>query len=233
MEALNVECPCGSKLAFSACHGAAKPASLVTPAPVVVARPTVSRRLDLAAGQNPREGFDGVDLWPGSKYVVDLQSYPWPFDDNSVLELHCSHYVEHIPMEYVDATGKPTTSALGKDGLFKFFDECYRILIPGGKMTVIVPASRNDRAFQDPTHRRFIPAQMFLYLAAEWRKINKLDHYNAECDFGVSANPTISTEFAVLHAEVQQRRFNSEWNIVNDWIANMESKKPCPPGMMF
>ena len=108
-------------------------------------RPLV--RLDLGCGQNPREGFDGVDLLaPNPAYRVDLFSFPFPWADNEVDELHCSHFVEHLPA---------TTTPDGRDYLLAFFDECWRILRPGGTMTVIVPNARSNRAFQDPPYRRW------------------------------------------------------------------------------
>jgi hypothetical protein len=193
-------------------------------------------RLDLGGGQNVREGFEGVDVFPGSKHVVDLFKFPWPFADNSVDELHCSHFVEHIPLrdvEMSDLTPEAQASAahvgrniVGKDMLFAFFDECYRILKPGGDMRVIVPALRNNRAFQDPTHRRFLPAEMFLYLSAEWRKLNRLDHYKAECNFGINVNPTVPSELNLLTPEVATMRINNYWNVVIDWDAQLKSLKP-------
>ncbi len=253
---LDVNCPCQSGKKFALCHGVAGPlipptgatstasggytanfdpgqwdrqpiVPLQPPQPIIVATPAVSRKLDLAAGQNPREGFEGVDLWPGSQHVVDLSEYPWPFEDNSVLELHSSHYIEHIMAGYIDAYGNPVRGWKdGKDALFAFFDECYRILIPGGIMTVICPCARSNRGFQDPTHRRFIVAETFLYLSAEWRKINKLDHYKADCNFGINVVPIVPIEMTVIHAEAANRRMNAEWNTVSDWQATLQSQKP-------
>ena len=55
-------------------------------------------KLDLGAGQSPREGFEGVDLnAPNPAHRVDLFSYPMPWEDSSVDELHCSHFIEHLP----------------------------------------------------------------------------------------------------------------------------------------
>lgn len=187
--------------------------------PAVVVRTKPLLRLDLGAGQSPAEGFEGVDIWRGSKHVVDLLKFPWPFDDNSVEEIHCSHFIEHIPMEMVPHNGK------WKDLFFAFFDECYRILVPGGKMRVICPNARCNRAFQDPTHRRFIVAETFGYLWEDWRKANRLDHYNVECNFGANVNPIVPTELTVLHPDAQARRFNENWNTVLDWDARLVSKK--------
>jgi predicted SAM-dependent methyltransferase len=190
--------------------------------PVQIANPDVTRKLDLACGQSPREGFEGVDIWPGAKHVVDLQQYPWPFKDNSVLEIASSHYLEHVPMYPLRALPDGST----QDQLFAFFDECYRILVPDGWATIIVPNARSNGAFQDPTHRRFIVAETFLYLAKQWREMNKLDHYNVKCDFGIDVQPIIPAEYGTWHAEVQQKRFNHEWNTVISWQARLKALKP-------
>lgn len=187
--------------------------------PVVIAKPEKLLRLDLGAGQSPAEGFEGVDIWSGSKHVVDLMKFPWPFADNSVEEIHCSHFIEHLPMEMVPHNGRL------KDLFFAFFDECYRILVPGGKMRVICPCGRSNRAFQDPTHRRFIVEATFAYLWKEWRVTNKLDHYNVECDFASNVNPVVPTEMTLLHPEAQARRFSESWNVIVDWDARLVSKK--------
>lgn len=211
-----------------------------------LANPVPTLKLDLACGQSPREGFEGVDLLaPNAQHKVDLTKFPWPWADNSVLELHCSHYVEHIPCREVEERDvlAPTgvipggerqivsvaeqklerlQRFVGQDMFLAFFDECYRILVPDGAMKVIVPCGRSNRAFQDPTHRRFLMQESFLYLNAEWRRLNKLDHYRARCNFGASANPTIPVEMTLLHPEAWNRRFNESWNVVIDWMVDLK-----------
>ncbi len=201
--------------------------------PLVVANPVPSLKLDLACGQSPREGFEGVDLLaPNAQHKVDLMKFPWPWADNSVLELHCSHFVEHIDCRTVEERdlvppwGQDQIARfVGKDMLFAFFDECYRILVPGGHMQVIVPCGRSDRAFQDPTHRRFFVQATFAYLSKQWREANKLDHYRVQCDFGSNIGHSMDSALNALHPEVMSRKFNHEWNIVIDWIANLVAIK--------
>lgn len=95
-------------------------------------------------------------------------------------------------------------------------------------MTVICPCARNDRAFQDPTHRRFIVSQTFLYLIKEWRDVNKLDHYNVQCDFNAMCQPaTVNAEVNLLSDAAKSRRFTENWNTIDDWIARLQ-KKPVP-----
>lgn len=191
--------------------------------------PPVTRKLDLACGQAPKEGFEGVDLWCAATHRVDLQKYPWPFETSSIDEVHCSHYCEHIPMEYVDAAGRVTNAANGQDALFRFFDELHRILRPDGWATIIVPNARSNRGFQDPTHRRFFVAETFLYFFAEWRALNRLDHYRVDCNFAGDVVPIIPIEYNALSSEVQTRKFTHEWNTVLDWQAKLKAIKPTAP----
>ncbi len=203
---------------------------------VPLAKPPVTRRLDLACGQTPREGFEGVDIFPGAQHVVNLQHYPWPFEDESVLELHCSHYIEHIPMEYILVEDGKTFLGVSdaqhqraKDSLFAFFDEAWRVLVPDGVMTVIVPAHRSDRAFQDPTHRRFITAQTFAYMNEQWRRDTRLDHYNVTCNFIGDCNPIVDANLQLRYPETAQIKMQKEWNTVLDWIAKLQKKPRLPP----
>lgn len=201
-------------------------AALLVPQTSVLHVPSPTLKLDLACGQTPLDGFEGVDLWcKTAKHQVDLQRYPWPWADNSVDEVFCSHYCEHIPMEYVDERGDVTTSALGKDALFKFFDELWRVLKPDAWATIIVPCARSNRGFQDPTHRRFFVAETFMYLFAEMRRANKLDHYNVSCNFAGDVQSIVPQEMNALSPEAQQRRFNGEWNVIVDWHAKLKAIK--------
>lgn len=215
----------------------------MTDQPVIIEGTQRLLKLDLGCGQNPREGFEGVDLYaPNATHKVDLFKLPFPWADGSVAEIHCSHFLEHLPARevgYDDLSSAyprscpvfaraPPPDALGKDFLFAFMDECYRVLAPGGVMTIIVPSATSDRGFQDPTHRRFFVQATFLYFAREWRRMNQLDHYRVECDFAVNVNPIIPSELSVLHPEAQARRFNENRNTVLDWHAVL-TKLPLSP----
>lgn len=189
-----------------------------------LAAPVISRKLDLACGQSPAEGFEGVDVWSGAQHVVDLQKFPWPFEDSSVSEVRCSHYIEHIPMYPLVTKADGTT----QDPLFAFFDELYRILVPDGWAEIICPSARSDRGFQDPTHRRFIVENTFAYFWRDWRVSQKLDHYNTNCNFVSSVGRSVPIEMNALSAEAQQMRFQYYWNCVWDYVVKMQAKKDPP-----
>ena len=197
-------------------------AKLVTT--TTLARPAPTLKLDLASGQVPADGFEGVDIFSGAKHVVNLMKYPWPFADESVAELRCSHFIEHIPMIYVNELGDevPMGTPGAKDAWMRFFEECHRILVPDGWLEVIVPNARHNRAFQDPTHRRFHVAESFFYLGATERASMGLGHYNTFVNFAGSVNSTIMQELSVRAPEVQQNAFQKEWNAVLDWVVKLK-----------
>ena len=186
-------------------------------------------KLDLGSANRPREGFESVDLYhPDATHKVDLWKFPFPWADNSVEELSCTHFLEHLPAREVLRSECNVRGFKYEnwDFFFAFMSECYRILIPGGKMFVVVPNARCNRAFQDPTHRRFFVAETFFYLSKEWRIANGLDHYQVDCDFAGDVNPAIPQELSLFHPDVQAKRFMHEWNTVMDWHAVLISKKP-------
>jgi predicted SAM-dependent methyltransferase len=214
------------------------------PKPTLVeAKSTPSLRLDLGCGQNPKEGFEGVDMYGDkAKHKVDLFKFPWPFEDNSVEEIHASHFLEHVPAREVEerdieyptnVLGAPvafprhsrdriTAQFLGADMLFAFMDECYRILKPDCWMHVVVPSGRSNRAFWDPTHRRFFMQETFLYFARDWRKMQGLDHYRIACNFGVEVTHSMPQEEGLKSNEAQSARFSTLWNVTVDWHAKLK-----------
>lgn len=188
------------------------------PQPVVIATVEQPIKLDLGCGQNPREGFEGVDIGGDvAKYKQDLLKFPWQWATSSVDEINCSHFIEHIPQ---------ANDETGKNLFFAFFDECYRVLKPKGTMSCCWPALQSVRAFQDPTHTRYVPAETMLYLSDEWRELNKLDHYRVDCNFAVSVNPTVQQAETLRHPVVGTNRMREMWNVAVDFHAVLTAIKP-------
>jgi predicted SAM-dependent methyltransferase len=105
-------------------------------------------KVDLACGQKKKEGFKGIDQAniEGVDYVHNLMEFPWPFEDGSVYEFNCSHYVEHIPIQLLDGTY----------GLNRFMEEVWRCLMDKGTIAIQCPYYMSIECWQDPTHTRAI-----------------------------------------------------------------------------
>jgi SAM-dependent methyltransferase len=169
-------------------------------------------KLNLACGDVKIDGYIGVDIkkTDACDRVMDLQKFPWDFEDNSVDEIICTHYVEHTP------------------DLIKFMDECYRILKPAefdpklpnkpisGFMTIVAPYYTSMRCWQDPTHLRAISEASFLYFNKKWREMNKLEHYDIKCDFDYSYGYNLDPYWACKNTELQAYAIKHYNNVVTD-----------------
>ena len=118
-------------------------------------------RLNPGCGNNKIEGYLNVDSQESCApdQVVDLETFPWPFGDNSVDEIIMSHVLEHL--------GET------KEIYLLIITELYRICQPDAEINIMVPHPRHDDFVTDPTHIRPILPQQFHLLSkrlnAEWR----------------------------------------------------------------
>jgi len=116
-------------------------------------------KLDIGCGPNKKEGFVGMDsiAFPGVDHVCDIRKR-WPFKNGLVTEAHCSHVLEHL-------------TNLGEAWeRTHFFNELYRVLLPGGKCTIIIPHWASNRYYGDPTHKEPFSEMGFYYLSRKWRR---------------------------------------------------------------
>lgn len=152
------------------------------------------KKVDLACGSRKKEGFLGLDkeVSDGVDIVHDLMKFPWPFEDESVYEFNCEHFIEHIPHDLYKDDG----TRYEKDGLFVFIEEVYRCLMPGGSIFIIAPYHASLEAWQDPTHRRAISERTFDYFNQEITSRAGLSHYMPKVNF---------------EKLIQKRILNPEW----------------------
>lgn len=94
--------------------------------------------LDIGAGKSRRPGFVTLDKRPldGIDLVHDLETFPYPLDDESCLTIVASHIVEHI---------KPWL-------MLDFMDELWRLLKVDGGLAISMPYGVSRGFQQDPTH---------------------------------------------------------------------------------
>lgn len=135
------------------------------------------KKVDLACGVRKKEDYIGVDREEGDgvDIVHDLLTFPWPFENESVYEFNCEHFVEHIPIQFAD----------GSFGLHRFMEEVWRCLMPSGTIKIVAPYFTSIRAWQDPTHTRAITELTFNYFNKEKAKAMNVEHYSANCNFDV------------------------------------------------
>ena len=114
-------------------------------------------KLNLGCGEKRIPGYINVDKFGSPDLKHDLESFPWPWETNSVSDIVLIHVLEH----------------LGKDVeiYFGIFKEMYRICNHGAKIKIIVPHFRHQFFYDDPTHVRVVtPLGLQLFS----QKLNKL-----------------------------------------------------------
>lgn len=112
---------------------------------------------------------DNIKIPQYTDVVYDLDKIPYPFNDNSVDEVHMYHVIEHLhnPLEKIE--------------------EIYRILKPGGLLHLRAPHFSSLGAFTDITHLRPFGIYSFdcfdplsyhhFYTTAKFKIINKKIKY--------------------------------------------------------
>jgi SAM-dependent methyltransferase len=169
-------------------------------------------KLNVGCGREKKEGFLGVDARPfdGVDVVTDLTK-PWPWADGEVEEIYASHIVEHFA---------------GPDRIH-FVNEAYRVLRPGGKMTVITPHWASCRAYGDLTHQWPPVSEFwFYYLAAEWRTQHAPHNDAYTCNFESAWSYGLNGALAVRNQEFQQFAAGNYKEAINDVICTMTKPEP-------
>jgi SAM-dependent methyltransferase len=127
-----------------------------------------SRRLNVGCGQYPILYWTNLDADP--KAIADIYQCvpPLPFGDESLEDIYAGHFLEHLPRDEGRA----------------FLAECFRCLIPGGRLGVLVPDTREIVT-------RWLRGDLdcIEYPVGVWHAINDLDDLCA-LFFYHTADPT-------------------------------------------
>ena len=98
--------------------------------------------MNLGCGNQIVPGYVNVDKYGRPDLSFDLETFPWPWEDNSVGEVVLNHVLEHL--------GRTT------EDYFKIIQELYRICAPGARVPIAVPHPRHNDFISDPSHVRAI-----------------------------------------------------------------------------
>jgi len=99
-------------------------------------------KINLGSGDKKIEGFLNLDKFDTFKpdYVHDLETFPYPFNNNEVSHILMSHVLEHIGQS--------------PDTFNNIMKELFRICCNKALIDIVVPHPRHDTFLADPTHVR-------------------------------------------------------------------------------
>jgi SAM-dependent methyltransferase len=108
---------------------------------------SMRRVLDVGCGINKLPNSIGIDLNPASRadLICDVDSFPYPFADNTFDHIHVSHVIEHV------------------SDVIRTMEEFHRLTRPGGTIFIATPHYTDFSSFCDPTHRWHLNSYSFRY----------------------------------------------------------------------
>ena len=103
--------------------------------------------LHIGPGKKALTGATTIDIidLPGVDIVHDLDTLPWPFQDNTFDVIFAHSVFEHL------------------DKQVAVMEEMWRILKHGGRIVITVPYFRCPDAFTDSTHKHFFTTRSMDY----------------------------------------------------------------------
>ena len=104
-------------------------------------------RIDLGCGHRKKKGTLGIDIepLPDVDYVLDLESQPLPFDDQSVAYVFSSNFLEHL------------------EDPGRLFEEISRVCVDGARLEFLTPYGGSNPG-SVLGHKTFFTEDIYLHI---------------------------------------------------------------------
>lgn len=149
------------------------------------------KKLNLGCGFNKKNDHWNVDKFAGCNpdEVLDLEVFPWPWEDNFFTKIHASNILEHLGQN-------PNTFT-------QVMKELYRVSAPGAIWEIQVPHHRCDLYYDDYTHVRALTEKTFKMFDQNVN-IKSIERGLSDSTFGLYHNIDIEV-------------YKSNYNLVSYW----------------
>lgn len=158
-------------------------------------------KLNLGCGHRKIEGFVSVDKDEKCHpdLVVDLERFPWPWNDNEVEQVLLYHVLEHLGQNV--------------EVFLNIMSELWRVCVDGATITIIVPHFRNWTFYADPTHVRAISVETIRLFDQNYNRYC-IENNLSDSLLGIS----LGVDFTV---EESSHELNGPWK--SKWLQNTMS----------
>lgn len=121
-----------------------------------------STKLNLGCGTDIKPDYVNLDVaaLDGVDIIHDLESFPYPFEDNTFEEIVAINVLEHLP------------------DTIKVLEELWRIGRPGAKVIIRVPYWNSLDFVTDPTHIRFFSEHTFEFFDPTKARYQRRPYYS-------------------------------------------------------
>lgn len=185
-------------------------------------------KLNLGCGFDKRDGWVNADSFKecAPDVLMDIETFPWPFEDDSFDHILMKHVLEHVGQGFAD---------------FRLvMRELYRVLKPEGTLEIHVPHFKHDSYWSDPTHVRGFTALTFEMMSRkrndDWiaRRANyTMLAYALGVDFDVVSAKHIYDGFWLqkerdgqITREELRRAAEERWGVVRELQVVVKAIKP-------
>ena len=148
------------------------------------------QKLNLGCGFNHKSDCVNVDNFAmcNPDVLHDLETFPYPWDDNTIDEIHMDHVLEHL--------GNDSKTYL------QIFKELYRICRHDAKLFINVPHWMHENFAHDPTHCRIV-TPVGLAMFDKDRNRNDLKNNGSESKLGLMIDVDFKLEGLIYVADPQ------------------------------
>jgi SAM-dependent methyltransferase len=195
--------------------------------------------LDLGSGPFPRDGYEGVDLYPGPgvTWVANLNYRPWRLRTpeewaeyeagNDYIKIGNKITFKVAPLADSSVEGVHTSHLVEHvTDLVGFMAELWRVCKDGAEVHIFHPYQFNVRAWQDPTHVRAINEISWFYFDKAWR--GERPEFG-DCDFELVELDAIPEEnwkeIANEFPEEFERACRNQVNVISDLRVLLRCRK--------
>jgi SAM-dependent methyltransferase len=122
----------------------------------------IKKKLNLGCGTDIREGWINLDNFDSKTLDVihNLETFPYPFDDNYFDEIIAINVLEHI------------------ENPVRVIEELHRITRKDGKVTIRVPYYNSKDMGTDPTHKNFFSEHSLDYFDPSKKHCQERPYYS-------------------------------------------------------
>lgn len=147
--------------------------------------------LNLGCGNKLVEGavnHDRIQHRPEVDVAHDLNEMPWPWPDESFDLIVARAVFEHLDRDLVQS-----------------LDECWRLLRPGGELSIKLPYWDSDNSYQDPTHRWFFSLRALDQFDPATERGQQYGFYT-ERKWEIIKGPRLNQARTSIHATLRVRK---------------------------
>ena len=178
------------------------------------------------------QGWINVDKYADVRpdVLFDLESLPWPLDDEIADEILLSQVLEHL--------------SGNSDAFLSIMQEIYRVAKPGARIDIRMAHARHHDFFNDPTRSRPLNAQMFkhfdLALNESWQskassetpfaKYLKIDFSVEKIESWLNTDWSDKLESGEVSEEDIEQAAKSLNNVIELTQVLLRANKPFAPG---